>query len=228
MKTILQQWYSQLQVSGRPDEYEVKCLLEQLGLQVPRSTRLAPGTSDIGPDFEGPYVAKVCTPKILHKTDLKGVFLNLEREHLAAAVNTLSNTFPETPVLVEQMVVFEGPEMIVGGLIDPGFGGAVMVGTGGILTEIAQDAVFRLAPLNEAEALRMLTGLKIYPVFNGFRGLHLDASAMARLIVVISQLVNTLGSRLDQLDLNPVVWTDRGWKILDAKLILRAGNEELG
>ena len=120
-------------------------------------------------------------------------------------------------------MAFEGPEMIAGGLIDPAFGPAVMVGAGGLLTEITQDAAFRLVPLDEAEALRMLRELKLYPVFEDFRGLRLDPSALARLIVALGRLVEALGSRFDQLDLNPIVWADKGWTILDAKLILYAG-----
>jgi len=222
MKRLLEEWRSALLIANRPDEYEVKELLGRLGLQVPRGDRLPPGTRDVVPDFPGPFVAKVCTPEILHKTDRQGVFLNLDQGKLAAAIGDLSNAFPQAPILVEQMVAFEGPEMIAGGLLDPDFGPAVMVGAGGLLTEIVQDAAFRLAPLAEAEARRMLAELKIYPVFEGFRGLHLDAAAMARLVVVVGRLVEALGSRFDQLDLNPIVWAAEGWTILDAKLILHA------
>ena len=152
----------------------------------------------------------MCSADIIHKTDLNGVHLNLGLEKLAAALGKLHNAFPETSILVEEMVASEGPEMIAGGLIDPGFGPAVMVGAGGILTEIAQDVAFRLAPLDEAEARRMLKELKIYPVFEGFRGLRLDPAPLARLLVTVSRLVDALGPRFDQLDLNPIVWSHAG------------------
>jgi len=222
VKTLLEEWRAALLIAHRPDEYEVKDLLARLGLPVPRGVRLPPGIREVVPDFPGPYVAKVCTPEILHKTDRQGVFLNLDQGKLAKAVSDLSHAFPQASILVEQMVAFEGPEMIAGGLMDPDFGPAVMVGAGGLLTEIVQDAAFRLAPLTEAEARRMLAELKIYPVFEGFRGLHLDAAAMARLLVVVGRLVIALGVRFDQLDLNPVVWTAEGWTVLDAKLMLHA------
>lgn len=220
MKSIVDQWRSELSVTDRPDEYEVKGLLAQLELQVPRGIRLAPGVTGIVPDFQGPFAAKVCSADIMHKTDLKGVHLNLGPGNLATALCALNSAFPEASILVEEMVASEGPEMIAGGLIDPGFGPAVMVGAGGILTEIAQDVAFRLAPLNEAEARRMLMELKIYPVFEGFRGLRLDPTPLARLMVTVSRLVDTLGPHFDQLDLNPIVWSRAGWTILDAKLML--------
>lgn len=220
MNVILKQWLDQLADAGRPDEYEVKGLLSRLGLQVPRGVRLAHGTMDVSPGFPGPYVAKVCSPAINHKTDYKGVFLNLGLPELETALGALYERFPRTPVLVETMVAFEGPEMIVGGMVDRVFGPAVMVGAGGILTEIFQDVAFRLAPLEAAEAGRMLTELKIYPVFKGYRGLAVDPKALGQLVAVVSRLVDALGARFDQLDLNPVVWSAGQWIILDAKLIL--------
>jgi acetyl-CoA synthetase (ADP-forming) len=222
MKSVVEQWRAALQIADRPDEYEVKNLLARLGLQVPRRVRLPAGASDVVPDFPGPFAVKVCTPEIVHKTDCNGVRLNLAPEKLRAAVGALSRAFPEASILVEQMVAFEGPEMIAGGLVDPDFGPALMVGAGGLLTEIIQDAAFRLVPLDESEARRMLAELKIYPVFEGFRSLNLDASAMARLLVVVGRLVAALGPCFDQLDLNPIVWANDNWTILDAKLMLRA------
>ena len=221
MIAILDEWLAGLAIDSRPDEYEAKSLLTQLGLSVPRGIRLAAGVTGIVPEFQGPYVAKVCSADIMHKTDLKGVYLNLEPDNLSVALEALHTAFPDASILVEEMVASEGPEMIAGGLIDPGFGPAVMVGAGGILTEIAQDVAFRLAPLDDAEARRMLMELKIYPVFEGFRGLHLDAAPLAGLIVTVSRLVHALGPRFDQLDLNPIVWSHAEWTILDAKLMLR-------
>ena len=220
MKPILDAWCSGLIVRDRPDEYEVKDLLSQLGLLVPQGIRLDPGRVDVIPEFQGPFAAKICSPDIVHKTDFNGVHLNLDQDDLTAALSALNKTFPGNSILVEQMVPSEGPELIAGGVIDPSFGPAVMVGAGGILTEITQDVTFRLAPFNEAEAVRMLAELNIYPVFQGFRGLPLDPKALARLLVTISRMIDALGECFDQLDLNPIVWSEGRWMILDAKLML--------
>ena len=221
MKVVLHNWQSQLAVADRPDEFEVKRLLAALGLSVPESIRSASGVLDQRPPFDGPYVLKVCSPEVLHKTDVQGVQLNLAREALPSAMQKLAEAFPQTPLLVEQMVVSRGPEMIAGGLMEPSLGPAVMAGAGGILTEIAPDVAFRLAPLDKKEALRMLAELRIAPVFEGYRGLDLDADALARMLVTVSRMVAAWGRVFDQLDLNPIVWTGREWMILDAKLVLR-------
>jgi len=222
MNAILDKWHAGLTEAGRPDEYEVKCLLAELGLRVPPGRRLPPGEISVTLGFAGPFVAKVCSPDIVHKTDLQGVYLNLGPEELPETLKNLNAIFPGACTLIEQMVTFDGPEMIAGGIVDPGFGPAIMVGAGGILTEIHQDVAFRLAPLDHAEAGRMLAELKIHPVFQGFRGLGLNPEDLAGLLVTVSRLVDALGPAFDQLDLNPIVWTTKGWMILDAKLMLRA------
>ncbi len=222
MKARLTRWHSGLNTAGRPDEYEVKRLLAALGLHVPEGMRSLTGSPDIPPPFDGPYALKVCSPDILHKTDVQGVVLNLDAESLQAAMRRLATAFPQTPLLVEQMAVSRGPEMIAGGLMDASLGPAVMVGAGGILTEIAPDVVFRLAPLDEKEAMRMLMELRIAPVFEGYRGLDLESHALARLLVVVGRLASAWGEVFDQLDLNPIVWTGRDWMILDAKLVLNS------
>jgi hypothetical protein len=66
----------------------------------------------------------------------------------------------------------------------------------------------------------MLAELSIYPVFEGYRGLDLDADELARLLATVSRMVDAWGAAFDQLDLNPVVWTGETWMILDAKLVL--------
>jgi hypothetical protein len=220
MKAALDRWRSGLKMAGRPDENEVKRLLASLGLAVPEGLRAVCGALDQPPPFGGPYALKVCSPDVLHKTDVQGVYLNLDINALDGALRRLASDFPDTPVLIEQMVVSNGPEMIVGGLMDPSLGPAIMVGTGGILTEIVPDVAFRLAPLDEAEAHRMLAELSIYPVFEGYRGLDLDADELARLLATVSRMVDAWGAAFDQLDLNPVVWTGETWMILDAKLVL--------
>lgn len=219
MKAALAKWYSGLKTAGRPDEYEVKRLLASFGLAVPEGLRTDGGMFE-PPPFEGPYALKICSPDVPHKTDVQGVHLNLNMADLDGGLRQLAADFPEAPALIEQMIAFKGPEMIVGGLMDPSLGPAIMVGAGGILTEIVPDVAFRLAPLDEHEALRMLAELSVYPVFEGYRRLDLDANELARLLTTISRMVAAWGTAFDQLDLNPVVWTGQTWMILDAKLEL--------
>ncbi|GBC63010.1 acetyl-CoA synthetase [Desulfonema ishimotonii] len=224
MNTDLQKWIDGLMVPEKPDESEVKALLARFGIAAPKGIRILPGASDFPAEtLSPPCVAKVCAGEILHKTDLGGVMLNLDRESLPGAIRALQERFPGTPVLAEEQAAFEGPEFIVGALVDPGFGPAVMAGAGGVLTELYGDVSFRLAPCTRKEARAMLDELTLAPVFRGFRGSDLTPDGLADIIVKAGELALAFGPRFSQLDLNPVVWSDGRWMALDAKLILSPG-----
>jgi len=214
----VQTWLDSLATPGRPDEFEMKQLLHTAGITVPKSVRLGPEEDVAGIGFPGPYAAKVCTPDIPHKTDCNGVHLDLGIAHVQAAVEDLRLRFPGTPVLVEEQVRWQGMEFILGALVDPVFGPAVMVGTGGILTELTQDVAFRLAPCPVAEARRMLAGLDAAPLFRGYRGIHLDADGLARAVSTVADLILPLSDRFHQLDLNPIVSVNGQWTVLDAQV----------
>lgn len=212
-------WLKALATPNKPDEYEAKQLLSHLGIEIPAAVRLHP-EDEIAIDFDGPYVAKVCSADILHKTDQKGVLLGLDPDALPRAVEELRGRFEGAPILVEQMVASKGPEFIIGALVDPTFGPSVMVGAGGILTELYKDVAFRLLPCREDEAARMLDELTVSAVLRGFRGLDLDKAALAKTISAVGGLIDEVGEIFNQLDINPIVYSQGRWVALDAKLIL--------
>jgi hypothetical protein len=220
------QWLASLAVPGRPDERETKGLLAERGLLVPASLCVqagAPGGAELpAPAFGGPYVVKVRSAHILHKSDDGGVLLGVDRAGLAAALECVRDRFPGQGALVEEQVAFSGPEFIVGAFRDAAFGPAVMAGAGGILTELYRDVAFRLVPCTQKEALRMLRELSVYPALGGFRGLTMDPEGLAEVVAAVSTLVEDLDDAFSQLDINPLVCTARGWMILDAKLVLGA------
>jgi len=218
-------WVRGLRTKGGPDEFEAKALLRAYGIPAPEGKRLMPG--DDPDDAAGlcPAALKVCSPRILHKTDVGGVKLKVGRDRLAEEVDELRLRFPGEPVLVEKMSLFQGPEFIIGGLMDPTFGPAVVVGAGGILTEIYHDVSSRLAPCCYEDAVRMLEELTLAPLFHGFRNIEFDLEGFARMITEVSLLVAVGEGTISQMDLNPVVSTGRGWLVLDAKIILGSDDE---
>ena len=80
-------------------------------------------------------------------------------------------------------------EAIVGYRDDPVVGPLVMVGAGGILAELYNDVVLRLAPVDEAGALEMIGQVKGFAVLRGYRGLPQgDLQALARAVAAMSRL----------------------------------------
>ena len=83
----------------------------------------------------------------------------------------------------------KGVEIIVGTLLDATFGPMIMVGLGGVTTELFRDVVYRPAPVSADEAAAMLAELKAAPLLNGFRGAaKADVAALSQLIAQVSVL----------------------------------------
>ena len=135
-------------------------------------------------------------------------------------VAALQQRFPSAGILVEEMVPYRGVEIIIGALYDPTFGPAVMVGAGGILTELYKDVAFRLAPCTAKEARHMLEELTIYPTLRGYRGLSGDADSLAQIVSKVAELALQLIREGCQLDINPIVWSRDRWVALDVKAIV--------
>jgi succinyl-CoA synthetase beta subunit len=210
-------------VPGYPDEFETKLLLSEFGIPVPRGMRLLPGEKFDPKKFIYPVVVKVCSAHILHKTDRDGVVMGVESGRIEKTLQEFEKKFPDTPILVEEQIHFRGPELIVGALIDPAFGTAVMVGAGGILTELYKDVAFRLAPLTVLEANRVIRELTVAPAFFGYRGLKCDPDSLSQIISATADFAVGIGERFSQLDINPLVFSDNKWIALDAKLVLDHG-----
>jgi succinyl-CoA synthetase beta subunit len=226
MAAVVEQWRSSLSIPGKPNEWESKQLLAAVGIAVPRGVLIVPG-QPLSADGDlsvlgstGRCVVKVCSGDILHKTELEGVLLEVPESRLPAAVTTLQKRFPSTGILVEEMVPYREREIIIGALYDPTFGPAVMVGAGGILTELYRDVAFRLAPCTAKESHLMLEELAIYPTLKGYRGLPGDADSLAAVVSTVSELAMQLIREGSQLDINPIVWSRDRWVALDVKTIV--------
>jgi succinyl-CoA synthetase beta subunit len=213
-------WVNNLKISGKPDEWEVKELFKFYNINTPNAVLLKQGQTFDGACLKKPYVVKVCDPFILHKTDIGGVRLNVI-DNVKDVITDMRSAFPNSNLLIEEMVSYEGIEFIIGALVDPDFGPALMVGAGGILTELYKDVKFRLAPIDKSEAVRMLKELTVSEILQGYRGSKMDLSSLADLIVSVGELVNDLGSKFNQLDMNPIVFSQDEWIALDGMTILK-------
>jgi hypothetical protein len=211
---------------GKPNEWESKRLLSDIGIAVPRGVFIE---ADKGPAAGSEVsllgsarrsVVKICSGDILHKTEEEGVLLDVSESALPAAVASLRTRFPSAGILVEEMVRYRGAEIIIGALYDPTFGPAVMVGAGGIFTELYRDVAFRLAPCTAGEAHLMLEELTIYPTLRGYRGLPDNAASLAKIVAEVSGLAQHLIREGCQLDINPIVWSRDRWVALDVKAII--------
>ena len=174
-----------------------------------------------------PIVLKIVSPDISHKTDVGGVKVGIkDAEGVKAAYEEImKNVNIKKPdariegILVEEMAT-PSTEVIIGGLRDPQFGPAVMFGLGGIFVEIYKDVSFRIAPLEEYDAIDMIHEIKGSKILKGFRNTEsLDITSLAQTILKVSNIMVSL-EEIKEIDLNPVLVYPKGVKAVDARIIL--------
>ena len=158
---------------------------------------------------------------MLHKSDAGGVVVGIGgADELRAAVADLRRRLDPPGYSVERMApVNDGVELIVGAGRDPRFGPVAAVGLGGIYTEIFRDVAVGLAPLDVAEAERMLLSLRGAPLLAGARGRPpCDVRAAAEAAVALSQ-VAARHPAVAEIEINPLLVTADGAVALDARVI---------
>ena len=167
-----------------------------------------------------PVVMKVCSPDILHKTDVGGVVLEVPRDDLEREFGKMKERFPTEPILVESMQD-RRVEIIIGLINDHTFGLTIMFGLGGIYTEVYKDVTFRVVPIKKEDAEEMLREIKAAPILEGFRKIKVDREAIVGLLMKVSALGEKYRDKLDQMDLNPVFVKEKGVVVVDAKMLLK-------
>lgn len=210
-----------LKRTGPLAENEVKDLLK--AYHIPTTTYQVVTTEE---DLDSltitfPVALKVCSSKILHKTDVGGVHLNIQNKaDLKKVFREFRKKFPRENLLVDQMAE-QGVEIIVGLVQDPTFGLSVMCGIGGIFTELYKDVSFRVVPIDGYDARQMIEELKGKKLLEGFRGVKANKQLVVDLCLHVSKLGEELIDHVDQMDLNPVFVYEKGICVVDAKLILK-------
>lgn len=165
-------------------------------------------------------VLKVCSPSILHKTDVGGVVLDVSKDQLEQEFRKMKEKFPDDKILVESHQD-RRVEVIVGLINDPTFGLTIMFGLGGIYTEVYKDVTFRIVPIKKEDAEEMLKEIKAAPILEGFRRIKVDRDAIINILMKVSALGEKYMDKIDQMDLNPVFVREKGASVVDAKLLLR-------
>ncbi len=174
-----------------------------------------------------PVIAKISSKDILHKTDVGGIAANLKSDDDVGRaydeiMKSVAAKAPDARVdgLLIQQYLPAGDEFIVGGLRDPAFGPLVMVGLGGIYTELFRDTSFRIGPVTPAQAYDMLDDLKAWKLLLGMRGKpQSDIDALANIVVRVSELLCAC-PEITELDMNPVLVSAEGSIVVDAKIVL--------
>ena len=162
-----------------------------------------------------PVVAKVVGP--VHKSDIGGVALNIRsEEHLLFEFERMMRLPDVTAIMVQPML--KGQELFLGAKYEEGFGHVILCGLGGIFVEVLKDVSYGLAPLSYDETYSMIHSLRGYPIIKGTRGQKgIDEQQYADIIVRLSTILR-FASEIKEMDINPLLATDRGLFAVDARI----------
>jgi len=212
------------------DEIASKILLQDYGIPVNRTEQASSAEEAVrlAEDIGYPVVMKILSEDIPHKTDARGVQLNLRSGDVvrAAYVRITENAVAYKPdarilgVTVQSMVRRPDYELIVGSRRDTGFGPLILFGTGGIMTEVLKDRAVALPPLNRLLARRLMDETRISLLLKGYRNrppANLDL--LEEILIRLSCLVADL-PEIVELDMNPLILAGEEVLAVDARIRL--------
>lgn len=209
-------------------EESAKAILTEYGIKVPpyALVKNAKEAQNRAKQLGFPLVAKIVSPDILHKTDVKGVRVGLKTEKEVRIAfddmyERLSSKYQTKGVILEKMVD-PGLEVIVGLQNDPQFGPVIMFGLGGIYTEIFKDVSFRVLPITADDVKEMIGDLKGKSMLKGFRGSEpIDTSMLSDMLIKIGHLGLDAAPYYESVDFNPIILYPNDYFVVDAKILLR-------
>jgi len=203
-------------------ENEGKAALAACGLPVPRSQLVTPADAPAAAEAIGfPVVMKAVSEQLAHKSDVGGVVLNVRTvAEAAAAATRLAALAPR--LLVEQMVGDGVAELLVGVTVDPQFGQVLVLGTGGVLTELWHDSTSLLPPFTAPRIEAALGRLNVRRLLDGYRGKPAgDVPALVGAIGAVARYATENLDALAELDVNPIIVRPRGAGVVAVDALVR-------
>jgi acetyl-CoA synthetase (ADP-forming) len=225
MNETAQTVINQIRQKGRKtlSEFESKQILAAYGIPVTREM-LVEKQSDLMRAVEAiqfPLVLKGCSAEIAHKSEKNLVRLDIRsNEEASRAFAEISAAMDGSGAVLVQEMINGSRELVMGLSRDEQFGPCVMFGLGGIFTEILGDVVFRKAPLEKADALEMLMGIKARKILGPIRGLPVaDTDKLASMLMTLGRIGLEIPA-IREIDLNPVILAGEKPIAVDALITL--------
>lgn len=204
-------------------EPDAQKILSLYGFKTPKFDVAATGgeAAAIARKIGYPVVAKIVSPAVVHKSDVKGVVVGIkDDETLVRTLARLSKIDGFAGMLIAEMV--RGVELIIGAKNDFQFGPMVLLGMGGVGVEIYKDVSLRMAPIKTRDAEHMIGELTARKLLTGYRGSEpINLNALTKTIVQFSKLIMDLADVVESVDLNPVMCSPKSCIVADARIMLK-------
>jgi len=211
-------------------ELESKAILSAYGIPMNRTVAAASGPEAVSAAqcLGFPVTMKINSPDITHKAEVGGVRLHIHSDsEVLAAFREITEEArarrPEANILgvtVQEQEMPPDCELLIGSKHDPDFGPLILFGAGGGLTEVLQDVMVDLPPLNLLLARRMIERTRVANMLQGYRNLPpANLDRLSEILVRVSQLVTDF-PEISELDINPLSVTGGRFMGVDARILL--------
>ena len=184
-------------------EFESKKILKKIGIRIPKGIisdkiKLKKDSAKIG----FPLVAKIHSNKIFHKSEHNGVKTNIKNfNELISKTKTFKNQ-----ILLEKMVKDSLIEILIGIKIDDEFGPVIVIGAGGIYTELIRETKTLLLPLTKKDIQNELKNMKIGKILFGYRNQdRADIDSLIKTILSLSKFAEKNINKLHEIEINPLI-----------------------
>jgi acetyl-CoA synthetase len=207
-------------------EPEGKAALAAFGVRIPHSRVVNPQDAPAAAEAIGfPVVMKAASASLEHKSDVGGVIINIrtpaEAKNAADRLAALSDT-----LLVEEMISDGVAEILIGMTVDPQFGQVLVLGTGGVLTELLRDTVSLLPPFTATAIESALKRLKVGKLLTGYRGRPpADIAALVETALACTRYAEANVDKLQEIDINPVIVRPAGRGAVAVDALIRIVEE---
>jgi acyl-CoA synthetase (NDP forming) len=205
-------------------EYESKSILKEYGIPTTKFylVKNEQEIEKIINELNFPCVAKITSPKAIHKSEIGGVILGINgKDELIKAYKKLTDIAQEKSIPLEGILIEEqsepGIEAIIGVIKDPVFGHVIMFGTGGIYTEAFKDVSFKVLPVNKKDLFELIDETKLGLILKNSRGKKYDLNILIENLEKVVSLVEE-NPEIIEMDLNPVFIYESNIKVVDARI----------
>ena len=204
-------------------EYDSKRVLASYGIPITRE-KLAKSADEavaFAKEMGYPMVLKGCSATLTHKTEKGVIRVGLKSDaEVQEAFKAIYSVEPMDGVLVQEMVK-GARELVVGLVRDAQFGPCVMFGLGGIYTEVLKDVSFRVAPIEERDAIEMMEEIRASKILDAFRGMPpVDKKVMAKALIAMAR-IGLENDKINEIDVNPLIINAEGKPVaVDALVVL--------
>jgi len=206
-------------------EYDSKRFLARFDIPVCQETIVsnADSAASEATKIGFPVVLKACGTHLTHKTEAEGVVLNLRGKGEVKKEGQRLLKIKGCEALLVQEMVPGHRELVCGLTRDSQLGPCVMFGLGGVLTEVIEDVVFRIAPLTSWDAKEMIQEIRSQKILEPFRGEDaVDLEVLSRTLVALGEI----GLQYEEVvgvDINPLKIRKDGKPVsVDALIVLRS------